>query len=539
LEVTSVNAVRRPVSRRPSLVLGLLLVAGCLPRVQNEGPAETVRINLLHLNDVYQFTPLEQGRVGGLARVATLRKQILAEGGHTLTLFAGDTLAPSVESLIEVEGKPLQGQQMIDAWNALGVDYATPGNHDFDFGDAVLRERIRASRFPWLAANIFDNHTGRPFEGLHPYMLMQLGGVKVGIFGVLLPETEVSSSVSQDTNIRDICSTARPVISRLRAEGATVLVALTHLELAQDQALARCAPVDVIIGGHDHHRIEDRSTGIPIFKVAADAVELGRVTLDVDGRTGAVKKLSWEVLPVTNAVPEDPTFLAAMKRYEPLVAELSQPVGRTPVPLDARKPAVRSQETNLGSLVADALRQAAGTDVALVNGGAIRGDTLFPAGQLTRRELLSIFPYQDTLVRLEVTGATLLAALENGVSKSAEDPEPGRFPQVSGMRFAFDPSRPKGQRVICATVAGKPMSPTATYSLATLTFLTGGKDGYEMFRGPPTTPALPAGRIPRDVLEDALRTGKPAPMPQGDGRIQRLTGSSARSDACAPQSTAR
>jgi 5'-nucleotidase len=539
LEVTSLNAVRRPRSRRPSLVLGLLLAAGCIPRAQPLGPAEIVRINLLHLNDVYQFTPLEQGRVGGLARVSTLRKQILAEPGHTLTLFAGDTLAPSVESLIEVEGRPLQGQQMVDAWNALGVDYATPGNHDFDFGDAVLRERIRASRFPWLAANIFDNHTGRPFEGLHPYMLMQLGGVKVGLFGLLLPETEVSSSVSQDTNIRDLCSTARPLVSRLRAEGATVLIALTHLELAQDQELARCAPVDVIIGGHEHHRIEDRSTGVPIFKVAADAIELGRVTLEVDGRTGAVKKLQWEVLPVTDAVPEDPAFIAAMKRYEPLVAELSQPVGRTPVPLDARKPAVRSQETNLGSLIADALREAAGTDLALVNGGAIRGDTIFPAGQLTRRDLLAIFPYQDKLVRLQVTGATLLAALENGVSRSAEDPEPGRFPQISGLRFAFDPSRPKGQRILCAMVAGKPVSPTATYTLATLSFLAGGKDGYEMFRSLTAAPALQEGRTPRDVLGEALRTGKPPPMPRADGRIQRLSGGSPQSEACAQPAASR
>ncbi len=531
------NALRRPLACWPLLVLALL--PGCIPKMRTAEPAETVRIDLLHLNDVYQFTPLEQGRVGGLARVSTLRKKILAESQHTLTLFAGDTLAPSVESIMEVDGRPLQGQQMIDAWNALGVDYAVPGNHDFDFGDAVLRERIKSSRFPWLASNIFDNHTGRPFEGLHDYMLLRLGGVQVGLFGVLLPETEVSSSVSQDTNIRDICSTARPIVSRLRAEGATVVIALTHLEMEQDRQLARCAPVDVIIGGHDHERIEDRSTGIPIFKVAADGVELGRVTLEVDGRTGALRKLDWTVLPVTKATPEDPAFIEAMKRYAPLVAELAEPVGRTAVPLDARKKAVRSQETNLGSLIADALRSAASTDVALVNGGAIRGDTVFPAGELTRREMLSIFPYRDQLVRLQVSGSTLLAALENAVSKSAEDAEPGRFLQVSGLRFAFDPSRPRGQRVLCATVAGKPLAPEASYSLATLSFLAGGKDGYEMFRGLPSPAALQESRTPRDVLSDALRSGTPPPMQQGDGRILRLQGASAQASACGSAAAAR
>lgn len=516
--------------------MALLLVAGCSTHSQTVAPADTVRITVLHLNDVYQFTPLEGGRVGGLARVSTLRKQVLAESPHTLTLFAGDTLAPSVESITQVDGKLLQGQQMIDAWNALGVDYAVPGNHDFDFGDAVLRERIQASRFPWLAANIFDNHTGLPFEGLQPYVLKEISGVKVGLFGLLLPETEVTSSVSQDTNIRDICTVARPIVSRLRAQGATVLIALTHLEVAQDQALARCAPVDLIIGGHDHERVEDRSTGVPIFKVAADAVELGKVTLEVDVRSGALKKLDWKVLPVTSDVPEDATFAAAMRRYDALVAELAQPVGRTPVPLDARKRAVRSQETNLGSLIADALRQAAGTDVALVNGGAIRGDTIFPAGELTRREMLSIFPYADKLVRLEVTGETLLAALENGVSKSAEDAEPGRFLQVSGLRFAFDASKPRGQRVLCVLVGDKPLSPTARYSVATFTFLASGKDGYEMLRGLPATSPLAEGRTPRDVLSDALRTGKPPPMRQGDGRIKRASELRAidRAKQCAP-----
>ena len=534
------NAVRRRLPRWPSLVLALLLGLGCSPFMRTAETPETVRITLLHLNDVYQVQPLEQGRVGGLARVATLRKRILAESPHnTLTLFAGDTLAPSVESISEVDGKPLQGQQMIDAWNALGVDYAVPGNHDFDFGDAVLRERIKASRFPWLAANIFDNHTGRPFEGVIPSQLLQLSGVKVGLFGVLLPETEVSSSVSPDTNIRDICSTARPIVSRLRSQGATVIIALTHLEMPQDQELARCAPVDVIIGGHDHERIEDRSTGVPIFKVAADAVELGQVTLEVDGQTGKVQKLGWRVHSVTAAIPEDPNFVQSMKKYAPLIAELSEPVGHTPVPLDARKKAVRSQETNLGSLVADALRQAAGTDVALVNGGAIRGDSLFPAGKLTRREMLSIFPYRDQLVRLQVTGTILRSALENAVSKSEEvvDP-PGRFLQVSGLRFAFDPSRPKGERILCVTVGGKPLAPGATYTLATFSFLASGKDGYEMFRGLPAPPALQEGRTPRDVLSDALRSGKPPPMQKGDGRIQRLQGASAQPSECAPASAA-
>ncbi|WP_238536505.1 bifunctional metallophosphatase/5'-nucleotidase [Stigmatella aurantiaca] len=533
------NAARRLPARPVMLMLSLFLAAGCPSTARTVPPPETVHITLLHLNDVYQFTPLERGSVGGLARVATLRKRTLAESPNTLTLFAGDTLGPSVESLLEVNGKPLHGRHMIDAWNAVGVDYAVPGNHEFDYGDAALKESIQASHFPWLAANIFDNHTGQPFEGMVPYALREVGGVKIGLFGVLVPDTEVTSSVSQDTNIRDVCSTARPVVSRLRAQGATLIIALTHLDLALDQELARCVSVDLIVGGHEHYRLEDRSTGTPIFKVEADARELGRLDLDVDGRTGKLRTLGWQVFPVTDAIPDDPAFAEAMRPYDTLVAELSQPLGSTPVPLDARKTAVRSQETNLASLVTDTFRQVTGTDVVLVNAGAIRGDTIFPAGPLTRRDLLAIFPFRDELVRLDVTGATLLAALENGVSKSAEDPEPGRFPQVSGLRFSFDPSLPRGQRVLCATVDGKAVSPSATYSLAVTRFISGGKDGYEMLRGIPAKPILPEGRTPRDVVGEALRTGKPRPRSQGDGRIQRIARADLRPGECAPPPASR
>jgi 2',3'-cyclic-nucleotide 2'-phosphodiesterase (5'-nucleotidase family) len=151
--------------------------------------------------------------------------------------------------------------------------------------------------------------------------------------------------------------------------------------------------------------------------------------------------------------------------------------------------------------------------------------------------MLSIFPYRDQLVRLQVTGDILRSALENAVSKSEEvvDP-PGRFLQVSGLRFAFDPNRPKGERVLCVTVGGKPLAPAATYTLATFGFLASGKDGYEMFRGLPAPAALQEGRTPRDVLSDALRSGKPPPMPKGDGRIQRLQGASAQTRECAPAS---
>jgi 5'-nucleotidase len=518
------------------LALAMVLASGRASGAQPSAPAApaTRKVTLLHLADVYQVQPVEEGRRGGLARVATLRKQVLKETPDVLTVLGGDTLSPSVESLLTVDGKALKGRQMIDAWNALGLDYAVLGNHEFDFGDDTLRERIQESRFTWLGANVTDAKTGGLFAGVKAYDVREVGGIKLGLFGVVVTETKTSSKAGPDTNFGDSCEASQAAVTKLREAGASVVVGLTHLTLEQDRALAKCVKVDAILGGHDHVGAEDRSTGTPIFKVPADAVELGRLTLDVDAATGVLRKATWKRLPVTRKVPEDAEFNAAMKAYEPLFARLSERVGRTPVALEARASEVRTRETNLGSFVADAFRAASGADVALVNGGALRADTVLPAGVVTRRELHAILPYEDALVVVEVKGATLKAALENGVSLSREDAKPGRFLQVSGLRFTYDASRPAGARVVDVKVGGKPLDAEATYRLATLSFLASGKDGYEMLKGQPTTPALKDGRTPLDVLAEAFRTGKPAPRAKGDGRIARVGGGTLTKDARRP-----
>jgi 2',3'-cyclic-nucleotide 2'-phosphodiesterase (5'-nucleotidase family) len=531
------TAPARPGALLLPLALAVVLAAGravAAPASAPTASAAPVRVTLLHLADVYQVQPVEEGRRGGLARVATLRKQALKESPHVVTVLGGDTLSPSVESLLDVDGKALKGRQMVDAWNALGLDYAVLGNHEFDFGDEALRERIRQSRFTWLGANVQDAKAGGLFAGVKAYDVREVGGVKLGLFGVVLPETKASSKPGADTHFTDFCEASRSAVAKLREAGASVVVGLTHLTLEQDRALAKCVKVEALLGGHDHEGVEDRSTGTPIFKVAADAVEVGRLTLDVDAATGALRKATWKLLPVTRKVPEDAEFKAAMKAYDALFARLSERVGRTPVALDARATEVRTRETNLGSFVADAFRAASGADVALVNGGALRADVVLPAGAMTRRDLQAILPYEDALVVVEVKGAALKAALENGVSLVREDSKPGRFPQVSGLRFTYDPARPAGDRVVDVKVAGKPLDAEATYRLATLSFLASGKDGYEMLKGQPTTPALKDGRTPLDVLAEAFRSGKPAPRAKAEGRIARIGASSLTQDARRP-----
>jgi 5'-nucleotidase len=495
-----------------AVVLLMLFVAACMAQATDECQ---VRVTILQVNDVYQFAPVDLGTRGGLARVSTLRKKILQESPHTLLLMSGDTISPSVESLT------YKGQQMIDAWNNIGLDYATFGNHEFDFGPDVLQQRVKESNFKWLAANVVDKKSGKTFALTQPFIIREFAGVKIGIFGITLPETKNTSRPGPDVDILDPCATARQLVPQIRAAGAQVVIALTHLSMREDKELARCADVDLIIGGHEHTLLESMSGHAPIFKMTSDARELGQIDLNISQTTGKLLSIDWKVIPVTSEVKEDPQFAEIYRKYGGLLAELNERVGHTDVELDAKSEANRARETNIGDFIADAYRKALGADVALFNGGSIRADALIARGDLTRRDVISISPFKNQVVKLEITGATLRAALENGVSRSAEDKEPGRFPQVSGMRFSFDASRPAGARVTGVTVNGQPLDDRKIYTLAAPTFIArDGGDGYTMFKNAKFLVQPEEGPIDSDILRNAIAAVKTI-APQTDGRIQR------------------
>jgi 5'-nucleotidase len=473
-----------------------------------------VRVTLLQVNDVYQFMPVERGAHGGLARLSTLRKQISERSPHTLFLLAGDTISPSVESIT------YKGAQMIDAWNQVGLDFSVFGNHEFDFGPDVLRQRIAESKFKWLGANVVDKKTGRPFGDTPPFIVREFDGVRVGIFGIVLPETKTTSNPGPDVEFREACETARAIVPQMQAAGVHAIVALTHLSMREDKQLARCAPgIDVIIGGHEHTLLQSSSAGTPIFKMTADARELGRIDLNINSKTGRVESLDWEIIPVGDRIAEDKEFAAVTAKYGAKLLELAARVGSTSVALDARSATNRTEETNIADFIADAFRKATGADVALVNGGSIRADTVISAGELTLRDVLSILPFGNNLSKIEVTGETLLQALEHGVSRSGPGAEPGRFAQVSGLRYSFDASLLPGVRIRDVTVGGQPLDPKRTYTLTTTEYVAKGGDQYEMFKGARN---VTAGRMTdSEVLRKAIAEAKTI-APRTDGRIRRL-----------------
>jgi 5'-nucleotidase / UDP-sugar diphosphatase len=479
--------------------------------------AEPVTITLLHTNDVYEIAP-KDGR-GGLAELMTLLERERAAAAHSITTFGGDLISPSVLSGLT------QGTQMIELYNRLGTEVAVLGNHEFDFGPEVLAARVAASAFPWLGSNVLGPD-GRPALGTVATHMIERAGYRIGFFGILAPETDVLSSPGAAITFAPIVATATAAVARLQADGADLIIALTHDDIADDRALARSVDgIDVILGGHDHDPITFYEGGVLIAKAGYDAHYLAAIDLVVD-RVMEREEEVVEVIPAwrylsTAGVAPDPEIKAVVDRYNAeLDAQLNVPVGTTSVALDSRRITVRTAESNFGNLISDAIRTAVGADVALTNGGGIRGDRTYDAGTvLTRKDILSELPFGNVTVLIELSGADLLAALENGVSDV--EGTAGRFPQVSGMTYRYDAGKPALSRIVAVEVGGAPLEMGRTYRLATNDFIFGGGDGYAaLTRGKAIIDPSAGTLMATTVMDHIAQQGEVAP--QVEGRITRL-----------------
>ncbi len=479
--------------------------------------ADTTRITLLHTNDVYEIAPI--GDQGGLAELGTLLKQERARSAHSITTFGGDLISPSVLSGLT------KGTQMIDLMSRLGVDVAVLGNHEFDFGPELLAERVKASSFPWLGTNVLGPD-GQPAAGTVRTRMIEVAGYKIGFFGLLTPETDVLSSPGPEVTFAPVVETAAAAVEELRAAGADLIVALTHEDLADDRELVRRVHgIDMILGGHDHDPMTIYEGGTLIVKAGHDAYYLAAIDLQVDRVEKRGKQVvewlpSWRYLSTAGVAP-DPEIQVVVDHYQAeLDQELGQPVGTTTVLLDSRRSAVRVAESNVGDLIADAIRTGVGAEVALTNGGGIRGDRTYDPGTvLTRKDILTELPFGNVTMLIELSGADLLAALENGVSQ-VEDAA-GRFPQVSGMTFSYDPAKPAGHRIVEVEIGGAPLDPGRTYKVATNEYIFGGGDGYAaLSRGKPLIDASAATLMANVVMDYIAKQGKIAP--KLEGRVTRL-----------------
>jgi len=288
--------------------------------------------------------------------------------------------------------------------------------------------------------------------------------------------------------------------------------------MAADRALAAATGPDVILGGHEHEPLIAEEGKTLITKAGSDARYLVQVDLWV-ARDGPLVERSWTFREVSRRVPPDPAVEALVQGYaRRLEGDLDVVVGRTAADLEARSGRLTTGETNLGDFVADAMRERLQSEVALINGGAIRGNRTLPAGPLTRRDVGELLPFANVVMKLEMTGRELSRALEHGLAQA--DHQGGGFLQVSGVRLVWDPTRPAGARIVRAEVGGRPLADAAVYTVAVLDYLYRGGDGFTEFGRAKALVSRESGPQLGDLVLDAIaRHGTIAPVM--DGRIRR------------------
>jgi 2',3'-cyclic-nucleotide 2'-phosphodiesterase (5'-nucleotidase family) len=328
--------------------------------------------------------------------------------------------------------------------------------------------------------------------------------------------------VSSPGNISfaDEVETARAKQEELKAAGADFVVAVVHSGITEDMEMAREGVADLILTGHDEHLLTyyNGRTAMTESESQANYVVVTTITLDKKEEDGKVS-VSWtpafEIIDTAN-VEADPKIAEVVKGYQDkLDQELAIEIGTSETALDSRRASVRSQETAVGNLIADAMREAVGADVAITNGGGIRGDREYEAGaKLTRGDILAELPFGNKTVKLELTGAKIREALENGLSQVQE--VAGRFPQVSGVTVEADLTKPAGERVLSVMVGGQPLDDAKTYTLATNDFMANGGDGYTAFSDAKNLiDPIDAQLMASQVIDYVAAKGTIAPKPEG------------------------
>jgi 5'-nucleotidase len=477
---------------------------------------------------------------------------------RTLTVSAGDNIGAAPAISTQFEEIPT-----IEAMNLMGVDVSTFGNHEHDRDVSHLRSVIQASDFEWVVSNYSDlSPLTVGDKQAKPFTIVDLAGVKVGVVGMNTEQTKEQvfpGNLTFGTRTIEISPWTKKVQEQAdaaKAAGADLVVALLHQGWSANvgtepvgrlvDVTRRLEGVAATFGGHSHQTYAAVVDGTPVAMTRNSGQEYTRTQLCFDAQEGEVVGASVDY--VTKAslgskAPEDAAVAAMIAGYKAqLNSKLDVKIGSVSsvFPRGGTPAVERSGQTPLGDLAADALRARYGTDFAFVNGGGIR-DTFpargySPADTTLRRpgatgsgpydvtlgDALTVFPFGNSAATTVISGANLWAALENGVSNYPND---GRFPQVSGLRFTFDTSRPVGQRIVSVTKAdGTPIPrDTTTYTVSTLDFLVNGGDGY----GTLFSPA--AARIRDlyvDVFVDAIKAdaaaGRITAPPAADGRIVKV-----------------
>lgn len=468
-------------------ILPVLLLALILPVPSSAaGATGEVALTLFHVNDTHAhvkpYVAKQDGpKVGGLAELSALLKKERAAKPHSLFLHAGDSFQGTLFYNF------FKGEADFRCLNMMGLDALALGNHEFDDFQEVLLRTLRLARFPILSANLNFSAVTELNKLVKPWIIKEVAGVRVALVGLTTDELFILTNPKYLTGIllNDPVDIAAREIEAIRAQ-ADLVVLLTHVGLKADLEIAATIDgVDVIIGGHSHAALPrpvvvTNTSGHPVVVHQAGEYtqHLGYVDLAVNPAEKSWRFLGGGLLPVSPECGTDPEMAAIIAEYDAQISqEVKKVVCTVAAPLDGSKEAVRTRESTLGNLIADALRLHCRADVGLCNGGGIRASILGP--EVTIEHVLEAFPFDNRAVSLQLKGSQLRAAFAFCAKKSQAE-RFGGFLQISGAKVAYD----KGE-VVSLEVNGLPLDEAKVYSVAMSDFMAAGGDGFEMFKDAP------------------------------------------------------
>lgn len=503
------------VLKKSLLLLIIVLVLSLLPLPANA--ADPVTISLVFTSDLHghlePFKPRgDEFDWGGMARISSLINKIKEQQPNLLILDGGDVFFNSdITNLYE-------GESTVAVFNAIGYDAVVLGNHDFDMEPRVIANLSSQAKFAILSANVFQAD-GNYLEGVKPYLLKEVSGVRIGIIGLTDQRTPVTTHPLNVKDLRfiDQIEIGQRLVKELRGK-VDILVALTHLHLDDRLFLQEVSDIDVMIAGGTHERmpVAEKINGALMVRGGEYGKVLNRFDLTV--QNGKVIKSSFRDYTIDGLIAEDQSIASIVKTYRiGLEEKMKEEAGRTTVELMGERAVVRAKESNLGNLIADAIRYYTGAEIALQNGGGIRAT--IAAGPVTLNDIYNVLPFDNRVVKQELTGSQLLETLENGCKNyPALD---GRFLQVSGLEYIFDPQKPAGKRIVAVKVAGRPLVKEQRYIVASNDFMALGGDEYNVLTKAKTIEIYPV--LLREVLRDYF-SRKGIVSAAVEGRIKILNG---------------
>lgn len=487
--------------RRLLLIILMLTIIPLAPSAESQTPA-AYSLEILHTNDEHAHHLADQDGVGGAARLATVLKEARANNPNVLLLDAGDRFSGTLFHYF------YKGDDQVPLMNALGYDAMVPGNHEFDNGSETLARFISSVDFPVLAANV--DVSADPFlTGLiEPYTVLDIDGLQVGVIGIVTPATPTISQPEETVVFgEDVIAIANNAAVELTEQGVTLIILLTHQGFTEDINMARqLRNVDIIIGGHSNtvpanyplEATDADGNRVLVGQAGFHGRQVGHMTAGFDG-SGRIVSSRGSVITLNDTYAEDPDIVALLDELEaPLATITDEVIGQSA--FDYRhESCLGGNACDLGALVTDAMLEATGADLAVINTGALRDDLLH--GDVTYANILSVLPFANQVSVIQLAGIDVIAMFEYGVSSDIL----GAFPQVAGARVIWRADSPPGQRIASIDIQNGDewviLDPAKTYVVATVDFMRNGGDGYTVLATNARNPYDSFGLLDQIVVE--------------------------------------